>query len=324
MNVTQAETIDEVWSLWENLLSQKQDSTIFLTPWWQHTWWKHFGTDFEQVILVAKDGMAPVGIAPLTRKNGKLTFFGSTDLFDYHDFIVPQHHEELFFSILFEYLVSMEWESLDLESIRDTSPTMDIFPTAAESVGMSVKIEEEDVSPAASLQPSWEDYLAGLSKKDRHELKRKIRRLNRSGQVTNHTYKTVTEARDYLDEFFRLHKASSPDKQEFMTTEREAFFKDAVKEAAERELLRLEFLELDGVRIASCLGFDYGNAYLLYNSGYDPDYYDLSVGIVSKSLAIKQAIESGKSVFDFLRGSERYKYHLGAQDHHTYRLSIRR
>ena len=324
MNVTQAETIDEVWSLWENLLSQKQDSTIFLTPWWQHTWWKHFGADFEQVILVAKDGISPVGIAPLTRKNGKLTFFGSTDLFDYHDFIVPQHHEELFFSILFEYLVSLEWESLVLESIRDTSPTMGILPAAAESVGMSVNIEEEDVSPAASLQPSWEDYLAGLSKKDRHELKRKIRRLNRSGQVTNHTYKTVTEARDYLDEFFRLHKASSPDKQEFMTTEREAFFKDAVKEAAERELLRLEFLELDGVRIASCLGFDYGNAYLLYNSGYDPDYYDLSVGIVSKSLAIKQAIESGKSVFDFLRGSERYKYHLGAQDHRTYRLSIRR
>ena len=39
---------------------------------------------------------------------------------------------------------------------------------------------------------------------------------------------------------------------------------------------------------------------------------------------IKQAIESGKSVFDFLRGSERYKYHLGAQDHRTYRLSIHR
>ena len=63
---------------------------------------------------------------------------------------------------------------------------------------------------------------------------------------------------------------------------------------------------------------------MLYNSGYDPRYSRLSVGLVSKALAIKEAIEAGKRSFNFLRGTERYKYHLGAKDFAVYQLTVRR
>ena len=109
-----------------------------------------------------------------------------------------------------------------------------------------------------------------------------------------------------------------------MTAEREAFFLDAAGEAVRRGKLRLETVELDGRPVSSCLGFDYKGAFLLYNSGYDPEHSKLSVGIVSKALAIRGAIESGDSVFDFLRGSEDYKYRLGGQDRQVYRVLVRR
>jgi hypothetical protein len=37
---------------------------------------------------------------------------------------------------------------------------------------------------------------------------------------------------------------------------------------------------------------------------------------------IRQAIEDKRSVFDFLRGGESYKYALGGTDTHVHRLDI--
>jgi CelD/BcsL family acetyltransferase involved in cellulose biosynthesis len=52
----------------------------------------------------------------------------------------------------------------------------------------------------------------------------------------------------------------------------------------------------------------------LYNSAYDPQYSSLSVGVLSKALNIKDSIERGKKRFDFLKGAEQYKYHLGGRE----------
>ena len=49
----------------------------------------------------------------------------------------------------------------------------------------------------------------------------------------------------------------------------------------------------------------------LYNNGFDPRFRAVSVGLVSKILTIRASIEAGQSVYDFLSGTERYKYQLG-------------
>lgn len=72
------------------------------------------------------------------------------------------------------------------------------------------------------------------------------------------------------------------------------------------------------------LCFDHEDTLSLYNSGYDPAYAALSVGIVSKELCVKDAIESGRRAVDFLRGREPYKYHLGGKDRMVSRVKIRR
>jgi CelD/BcsL family acetyltransferase involved in cellulose biosynthesis len=72
--------------------------------------------------------------------------------------------------------------------------------------------------------------------------------------------------------------------------------------------------------VSAVLAFDYDGRRLLYNSGYRLAYGHLSVGLMLKALAIKDAIEKGLTYFDFLRGPEPYKYHLGAQDATIHRL----
>jgi hypothetical protein len=48
------------------------------------------------------------------------------------------------------------------------------------------------------------------------------------------------------------------------------------------------------------------------------------VGLLSKVLCLKAAIEEGKACLDFMRGSEPYKYDLGGRDLPIYRCLVRR
>ena len=74
------------------------------------------------------------------------------------------------------------------------------------------------------------------------------------------------------------------------------------------------FLELGNERVAGVICFDYLGHRLLYNSGYRLEYGRYSVGLLLKALVIEDAISERLSYFDFLRGAEPYKFHLGGQD----------
>ena len=316
--------LDRIADDWEDLLPSCWTDTVFVTPWWQTTWLKHFGDRSNTRILTATNGEGTLlGIAPMSVAGDSVTFLGDTDLFDYRDFLVRKGREDDFYPAVFDEIDTWEWDTFDLESIREGSPTIPFATTAAQDKGWHVTVEEEDKAPFKCLPGSWEDYVSGLGKKYRHELRRKVRKLGNSGDVTQ--YDCAPEMLpSHLPHFFRLHRLSSPEKAEFMTDARESFFTELMETAAARGLLKLSMLELDGVRVAACINFDYGDSYLLYNSGYDPEYSQLSVGFVNKAWSIKDAIESGKRTFDFLRGTERYKYDLGAEDRSIYTIRIRR
>ena len=320
------ESFESVESEWEEILPQCEANTIFVTPLWQRLWWRHFGGGEAglSVLRLEQDGER-LGVAPLMRgSDGAISFLGSTDLFDYHDFLVVEGKEAAFYDALWAHLETQDWRTLELLSLREGSPTLELLPKLAAKAGLETEISEEDRSPYRRLPQSWDEYVASLRKKDRHELRRKLRRLDAAGDARQYACRAPDEVAAGMDDFFSLMRASRADKDDFMTAERERFFREAAFELAEHRQFRLFFLEVDGKRVASCICFDYAGSYLLYNSGYDPAYSSLSVGLLNKALAIKDAIEEGREAFDFLRGNERYKYNLGGQDRSVYRLAVRR
>ncbi|MFH1485430.1 MAG: GNAT family N-acetyltransferase [Chloroflexota bacterium] len=298
---------------WQSLLPHCDTNTVFTTPQWQRVWWEQFGTERELLLLNGyRDGRL-IGIAPLMRKDHTISFVGDTQICDYLDFIVTRGEEESFYSALLAYLDKLSWRSLDLYAIPDYSRTIVTLLPLAKELGYSVAVGVEDVCPRVTLGKTWDDYLAGLNKKYRHELRRKLRRLKSSGTVNLYATPRDSLETDMVD-FIRLHRMSREDKARFMDSEMEAFFLKEMASLAERDYLKLFFMELDGVRVSSAICFDYGDELGLYNSGFDPAYSTLSVGLLLKALCLKKAIESGKRRFDFLRGKERYKYELGGED----------
>ena len=84
------------------------------------------------------------------------------------------------------------------------------------------------------LPATWDDYLGTLSKKDRHELRRKLRRLDSAGGDVE--LKVVTEPEEasaMLDTLFHLMRISSHHKEEFLDRPgMEAFFREMTQTMA--------------------------------------------------------------------------------------------
>src|SRR5262245_24564422 len=62
------------------------------------------------------------------------------------------------------------------------------------------------------------------------------------------------------------------------------------------------------------VGFRWKNTFSAYQSGWDPTYTSSSLGKVLIHRAIHLAAADGVQTFDFLRGTEAYKYRFGATD----------
>ncbi|MBI4302396.1 MAG: GNAT family N-acetyltransferase [Chloroflexi bacterium] len=309
---------------WGELLPHSSQNSFFLTPLWQKVWWQELGKGLKLRLLSLRHGDQLIAVAPLLQSGPTISFVGDQRVSDYLDFVVASGEETTAYSKILDYLEGLDWNTIDLHSIPTDSPTMVYLPSLARARDYSAELTMEDVCPRVSLPSTWEEYFALLSKKDRHELRRKLRRLERAGTVRYYATNNKDQLDKDLEDFFRLHRLSSHEKAEFMSPEMERFFSAMASAQLEVGHLKLFFLELNGARVAATLCFDYADTLALYNSGFDPAYAHLSVGVLLKALSIKEAISWGKKSFDFLRGSEPYKYDLGGQDLTLYRCRISR
>ena len=272
------------------------------------------------VLTVEVDGKV-VGIAPLVREAGCWGFAGGAEVADFLDIVAAPTHADDVASAVLDY-VTRQGGRADFRNLRPDSVGATSLFRIAERRGLAPVLDREDVSPRLDLPTDWDAYLQGLSKKDRHELRRKLRRLYAAGEIVAAPVNNpATRAADVGD-FINLHRLSTENKAAFMTPAMEAFFRGIVDEFAPRDLLHLYFLSIDNIRVASVILFDYGGEYLLYNSGFDPEYAHLSVGLLLKAFCIRDAIQARRRGFDFLQGDEPYKYDLGGTDVPILRLRL--
>jgi CelD/BcsL family acetyltransferase involved in cellulose biosynthesis len=308
---------------WLLLLDGGRAAKVFQHPVWQQIWLEEFAGDRQTLLLSVRDEGRLVAVAPLLREGMRLSLIGDHNICDYMDFVMAQGREKDALSALLDALAGEDWTELELRGLAAASPTLALLPSLAGDRGLEVRVEREAVCPQIDLPSTWEEYLAGLSGKSRRELKRKMRRLyDTAVRVRLLALRSPADVGHGMDTFLQLMTLKS-DKAQFMTPQMERFFRRAAV-LAEEGLIALYMLEMDGRRVASILCFEDENQVLLYNSGYDPALSYLSIGLISKALLLRGAIEEGKRRLDFLRGNESYKYDLGGSDVEVSRCLIRR
>jgi CelD/BcsL family acetyltransferase involved in cellulose biosynthesis len=313
---------------WEELLIAARFRNPFLTPLWNEIWLRHFGKSIKAGVILFRDsGGALLAAGAFSNPAGGgsqkgLTLLGSTDVCDYRDIVIAPGKEAEVFSALGRFFGEGPWEHLELNGISEFSPTYQFLPPQMQPFGFGLVQEAEEVALSLDLPQTWEAFLEKLSGKDRHELRRKIRRLEREIAFETLRVEDDSSLHAGMGIFFDLHRKSRKDKAEFMTPEMEAYFREIAARFQERGWLSLSFLKLAGKEVATFFSFDFAGTEYVYNSGYDPDFARFSPGIVLAAYCIRQAIEKGMTGFNFLRGREDYKYHLGGREEKIYRLRV--
>lgn len=297
-------------------------TSVFVLPPFMKSWWDVFRSSDEQLWLRSFwDGDKLLGLAPLRVKEGVASFIGSTDLCDYGDFITVSGREEKFFDALLFYLDREGIYRLELASVRPESRVLSHFIPLARNKMASVEIFREDWSVELELPLSYEDFLSKLTKKQRHEIRRKTRKLTKSGDVSYLVY-DQKEVCSKIEEFLRLFISSRQDKASFLNLERKSFFNTLCLNFSDYKILKLGVVNLNNKPIGMVLYFDCKDTIYLYNSAYASEYRKLSVGLAAKLFCINDGIQYNKKMFDFLRGSEDYKMRLGGKKVPLYRCRI--
>jgi hypothetical protein len=173
---------------WNTLLEESISHVPFLRYEYLHTWWQTRGggewPEAELAIITAEEDGRLIGIAPLflAAHDGRqeLLILGSIEVSDYLDLIVREEDLNRFVDGILEFLLGMQdlnWERFDLYNLLDGSPSLNALEQAAMKKGLAFESTRLQHSPFIPLPGDWETYLAGIDKKQRHEIRRKMRRV---------------------------------------------------------------------------------------------------------------------------------------------------
>jgi len=312
---------------WSALADADPEATLFHTPRFLKPYWEELSAGESLEVATARPAAAAdaAAVAAFAVTGDRLTWLGGFDVTDYMGPVgSPEHRDQAAADLMAAVAARDDWRHADLAGLPEDGRWLPALVEGARRARLPVRVELDGVAPAVRLPSSFDEYLAGLPAKLRHEIRRKDRRLRAAhpdARVVDSRPETVAED---LDRFVALHRASAGAKGRFMVPGMELFFRRLADELTEDGTLRLAFLEAGGDRIAAAMGFRFRDRFLLYNSAYDHGLSRLAPGMVLVAELIRDAIEEDRSVLDMLKGDLGYKYRFGARPRRVCRLLIDR
>lgn len=305
--VLKTERLSALENVWKDLFDSIRTLSPFMSYEWFYVLARHLLKSDPEILVFRKKGGTVVGIIAATVVRERVELVGDERVTDLNGLLcVPGYEKEV--------------TETFAEFVRQRDLGLDLFPLEADSMLVAglkdqmpeVSVEKKDLCPLLDLPRTWDDYLGNLDGKSRHELRRKMRKIN--GTVIQDV-KSVG-----IEDLFRLMTVSDSNKERFLTPGILAFFKDLTETFGRKDWLRMRALAADKQTVGMILAFALRERIYLYNMGFDPEYRSISPGIMTIALDIQSAINEGYDYYDFLRGDEDYKYRLGAKERYTMRI----
>jgi CelD/BcsL family acetyltransferase involved in cellulose biosynthesis len=348
--------------MWDRLAGQNPWSTPFSAWAFHRAWWDAYGDNaHDETLVVCRDGAdagEPVAIVPLMHRHevepsdaatrttmrhadgGDLTavppsakaiLFGASYHSDYATILGDPSSLPAVARAVAGYIAAPAgeaWDVVDLRRLRCQDPTGSHLARALleRDLGPLV-VEREDVCPVVTFPDvvDIEGFLSTLGKKERHEIRRKVRRAEAVGEVR------LSDSTDHdadLELFIDLHQKRWGEKGLFPPNRGGEQSRVLVRRLLELfgpdGPFRLTVLTVAGRPIAAGLHFETATDLYYYNAGIDPDARELSPGVLMIHGYARRAIERGIRRMDLLRGDEPYKYEWGAVDEPIQRVLLRR
>jgi len=171
-------------------------------------WLGAFGTGWMQHIRAVRHGQALLGIAPLMVREETAHLIGDPDVCDCLDFVLVPGREPEFFEALLDHLRRQGITRLDLRAQRPGLAVHRHLLPLIERGGYAFSWRQEDVTYEVDLPATWEEFLDQLTGKQRHEVRRKMRRVDEAGHVRLRNAHEEGSIEADLETFFDLFRRS--------------------------------------------------------------------------------------------------------------------
>lgn len=325
--IRQPERFGALREEWDSLLQTSASNCLFLTWEWLYTWWKHFAHSRQPHILAVRSPSELIALAPLVAPRiSALQFLGTGNVgSDYLDFIFRTGEEERASRLLADELDRYK-KSIFLTHLEESRYSATTTAAQLSARGWHTSSSPIGICPYLNLEGlSWEDFLATLGSSHRYNFRRRIRKLERNFDVQFDAARTEEQRREALRILIGLHNERWGPRGGSDALHRSAllsFHEEFSRLALRRGWLRLYVLRLDAKPVAAYYCFFYNGRFLYYQSGFDPALSKWSLGLVTLGFCIRRAIEEGAAEFDFLHGSEEYKFRWTQQVKSLVRLEL--
>lgn len=301
-------------SQWSRFVHGQAGSTPFQLPHWLLTWWAHFGSG-ELRTWVFRNGDGLAGVVPCFlhewKERRQLTLLG-TGVSDYLEPVIVAPDAAEIKQLL----------SRDLERLNDWNicvwQDLDAPSAVAQIDGgakLSVAVQPDTACSEIPIEETFEEYWSARP----HGLKRNVRRyLTKAQQVDAPQFSVTCHAdAEALNSLITLHteRWSRQGQAGMLAANKSAaFLRQVVRHFAAEDLVRFFTMRFQGKIVAVILGFAYRNVLYAYLSGFDPEYAPLGFGRILLFEALRHSFENGYTSWNFLRGTEPYKFEWGARE----------
>jgi len=307
-------------SEWERLLATNPTASAFSNRAVHEAWWIGYGAETTDISLAVYDTAGVLyAYLPLMLRPDGVRYLGATYHIDYATVLIDLENTESA-SAAADALVAhlyTDTAALDLRRLRRADRAHELLMSAlATNTTRAATLIVEDPAPAIDLTniTTFDEHLERIDKKDRHEIRRKVRR----GEGASVTISAKAHPVDDLAEFIKFHRARWGHHGLFTEDEKgardEAFMRELFARAPEDLITIIVARNLEFGAFAAGLFLRDATGLRYWNAGGELAARALSPGILLFAHGLQMAITERKQIFDFLRGNESYKYEVGATD----------
>jgi CelD/BcsL family acetyltransferase involved in cellulose biosynthesis len=266
-----------------------------------------------------RDGDRLVGLAPLVLAHRGpfrvLTELGRPPS-NYWDVLAEPSVREAVGRLVMDELAarSDEWHALLLGGVRSGSSS----EQALLSSRLRLRRRKPSPYPGIELPATFEEYLAGLPRKRRKDLRRHLRRLE-DGTLELRDVREPADLRTAMERWQEIrvrwwqHRDKPMDPEHASTRFRD-FMRDLMPLMVPAGLGQVWEIRHDGEVVGVEVNLADRRAYYSWMGAYDPAVAQLGLGKLAIGESIKQSIEAGREYYDLMVGDEEYKYWYGATD----------
>jgi CelD/BcsL family acetyltransferase involved in cellulose biosynthesis len=310
---------------YDELFAQNPSATVFNSPVWESAVVNEFVPAGQFRLITVNRGTQLLAVLPLALNTASMLETPGRWLTDYLDPLVDSRAVRQSWSMILNLLHELwDWSigGVQLHHVRGDSTLRRILPDLAPTLGFNYSETPTASAPFIMLPKTWAEYLDSLDAHERKEIKRKLRHAREMANLQWRTLSTEEEIVPALERAMSAMRQSEPLKAEFTEEILGGFLRRLCPVLASRGDFYIHELWLENKPSAWLLCLRSNRGPMIYNTSYDFSMRKWSPGSVCFSLAIQDAISAGAPVFNLLRGAEKYKDRLGAQDLDLFQIQL--